>query len=153
MPLDLGKLREELIRDEGLRLKAYRDSLGYWTIGYGHLIQDESLREVSVEHAERILQEDITKILFALDHEIPWWRGLDDVRMRVLANMTYNLGVTGFLKFQHTLDHVRRGNYEEAANHMLKSLWAQQVPNRAKRLAEMMRTGKASSQPASSSGS
>ena len=31
-------LQERIKRHEGLRLKPYKDSLGYWTIGYGHLM-------------------------------------------------------------------------------------------------------------------
>ena len=36
--MDRDKLIEELRADEGEKLVAYRDHLGYWTIGVGHLI-------------------------------------------------------------------------------------------------------------------
>ena len=32
------RLKEEIIADEGVVLKVYRDHLGYFTVGIGHLI-------------------------------------------------------------------------------------------------------------------
>ena len=32
------RLKEEIISDEGCVLKVYRDHLGYFTVGVGHLI-------------------------------------------------------------------------------------------------------------------
>ena len=70
------------------------------------------------------------------------WDKLGDVRREVLVNMSFNLGyprLSGFVKFQQAL---LEGDYETAADEMLDSKWARDdVPNRAKRLARIMRTG------------
>ena len=41
MSFDREKLREELIRDEGVKFEIYNDHLGYPTFGIGHLVTDE----------------------------------------------------------------------------------------------------------------
>jgi len=51
------------------------------------------------------------------------------------------MGVDGLLGFKNTLELIRTGSYEKAAEGMLSSLWAKQTPARAKRLAVQMRTG------------
>jgi lysozyme len=56
--------------------------------------------------------------------------------------MSFQLGIAGLLKFKSTLAFIEAGDYENAATNMLKSLWAKQTPQRAKRLAEQMRSGK-----------
>jgi lysozyme len=72
-----------------------------------------------------------------------WLGGGDkmDARRGVLVNMAYNLGVTGLLSFKKMLSAYKKGAFVEAAQHMLDSKWAKQVGDRAKRLAEQMRSG------------
>jgi lysozyme len=55
--------------------------------------------------------------------------------------MSFQLGVDGLLGFKNTLKLVEQGNYESAAENMLKSLWAKQTPARAKRMSDQMKTG------------
>jgi lysozyme len=56
-------------------------------------------------------------------------------------NMAFQMGITGLMKFKKTLSLVEMGLYDDAADNMLKSLWAKQTPNRAAEMAEQMRTG------------
>ena len=51
-------IEEELIKEEGLRLSCYKDSLGNYTIGVGHLLKSPC-DDVSLEYAGRLLNEDI----------------------------------------------------------------------------------------------
>jgi lysozyme len=55
--------------------------------------------------------------------------------------MAFQLGTDGLLGFKNTLALIRDGKYAEAADAMLLSLWAKKTPERAKRLAEQMRSG------------
>jgi hypothetical protein len=77
----------------------------------------------------------------------PWTNTLDVVRGRVLLNMCFNMGWLskdghhGLGTFTATLALVQGGHYPEAAAHMLASLWARQVGERAVRLASRMATG------------
>src|SRR5699024_12529627 len=71
----------------------------------------------------------------------------DEARQGVLLKMCFQMGIgsaahgTGLLGFKNTLAMIERGDYESAAQGMMNSVWAKQTPNRAKRLAEQMRTG------------
>jgi lysozyme len=136
-------LARELHRDEGEVLHAYQDSRGFWTLGIGRLIDKSMGGGITHDEALFLLENDIAKVEADLDRELPWWRALDEVRQRVLANMAFNLGIRKLLGFKNTLAAVQRGDYEAAAKGMLKSLWAKQVGQRAERLAAMMRTGRA----------
>ena len=145
------QLVEQLKIDEGLRLSAYPDPLSGgdpWTIGYGHT-GPEVKRGLTWtrEKAEAVLIEDILEHNAQLAEALPWVGGLDPVRRRVLQNMAFNLGIgnaatgKGLLGFKNTLEFVRTGQYDKAADGMLASKWARQVGDRAVRLAKQMRTG------------
>jgi lysozyme len=122
---------------EGFRSKAYQDSVGVWTIGYGQNLQ---VLEIDRDTAERWLIREIEKAEnFAAG--LPEWKDLDQVRRDVVVEMVYNLGPRGYSYFVNTRQAIRDGNYEDAARRMLMSKWAVQVGPRAKRLAEQMRTG------------
>lgn len=134
----LTLLRAELKRDEGVRLKPYRDLVGKLTIGTGRNLDDMGITENENNY---LLNNDIFRVQAELTAYLPWWQALDAVRQRVLANMCFNLGINKLLGFQHSLYLVQIGQYDQAAEAMLQSHWAKQVGVRAVRLAEMMRRG------------
>lgn len=65
----------------------------------------------------------------------------NEARTDVLLSMAYQLGVDGVSQFKNMLNAIAEKNFAEAANAMLTSLWARQTPGRARRHAEVMRTG------------
>lgn len=134
-------LKKELVRDEGLRLKAYKDTVGLWTIGVGHLLGKECLQLMITEaNAMKLLDEDIKiaeGVAFKLLPEAKKW---DDVRQRALVNMAFNLG-NRLGQFKNTLKFMREKQWSQASANMLKSKWAEQVGKRANRLAKMIETG------------
>ena len=77
-------LREMLIRDEGLRLKPYRDTVGKLTIGVGRNLEDVG---ISAEEADLLLHNDIQHAAKALDQQLLAWRQLNVARQQVLLNM------------------------------------------------------------------
>jgi lysozyme len=135
-------VRAQLRVDEGFVPHAYQDSLGYWTIGIGRLIDKRKGGGISEDEAEMLLNNDLAKIEGELLGELPWVAGLDSVRKQVLANMAFNLGLPTLLTFRATLAAVKAGDYAKAADQMAASKWHIQVGARAVRLEEMMRTGR-----------
>jgi lysozyme len=135
--MDLSKLREQLILDEGCERKPYLDTVGKRTIGVGRNLDDVGLSD---DEITLMLDNDIKRATYMLDQRIPWWRKLDDVRQNVLANMAFNMGGKLFT-FVNTLAAVKRGDYEGAAKGMKASKWATQTGARAERLANMMKKG------------
>jgi lysozyme len=137
----MSKITEQLKRDEGFKLTAYQDHLGYWTIGVGRLIDIRKGGGITAEEAEYLLANDIQRRTKDLSISLPRFDELDEARKGVLVNMAFQLGTNGLLNFKKTLESVRRGHYVAAANEMLQSKWADQTPMRAERLAKQMMTG------------
>jgi lysozyme len=139
-------MRSELVRqlkgDEGVRESAYKDHLGYLTIGVGRLIDERKGGKLRPDEITYLLNNDIDDRIEALTRALPWFQDLDDARRGVLLNMAFQLGTQGLLRFERTLGLVRDGKYEEAADAMLLSRWAEQTPKRAKRMSEQMRDGR-----------
>ena len=136
----LERIKEQLVRHEGLRLKPYRCKAGKLTIGIGRNLDDCG---ISQTEAYVLLENDIQNCEKQLLDEIPEiYNGLDEVLKSVLLNMCLNLGIGGLLGFNNTLAFIAAGDWERAANGMLASNWAKQVGRRAIELSELMRKGK-----------
>jgi len=136
--VNLDRLKEMLVKHEGLRLTVYRDSIGLPTIGVGRNLQD---RGISEPEAMILLANDITNVLADLDRALPWWRQLSENRQLVLADMCFNLGISRLMGFKNALQAAQEGRWSDAAHEMLDSRWAAQVGSRAVELADMMEVG------------
>lgn len=131
-------LIDQLIRDEALKLFPYKDTVGKITIGVGRNLTDDG---ITAQEAIQLLQNDIRRATANLEKEFPWTQALDDARHGALVNMAFNMGVGGLAKFVQFLAAMQSGNWQEARNQMLNSLWAKQVGARAQRLAIQIETG------------
>lgn len=136
--MDRNALMNQLVVDEGVKLKPYKDTVGKTTIGVGRNLDDVGL---SYQEVMGLLSNDIARVCKELDTRFPWWAQLSDKRQQVLANMAFNLGTDKLAAFRNMMAAVQMGHYDEAAAEMMNSKWASQVGDRAKRLANMMRTG------------
>lgn len=135
--IDRDALRDELIRDEDIRLKPYRDGVGKLTIGVGRNLDDNG---ISRDEAIALLRNDTDRAIREA-HQIAGFAQLNGVRKRALVNMVFNMGLPRVLGFKRMLAAIERGEYGAAAHEMLDSKWAKQVGPRANRLARMMQTG------------
>ena len=151
---DSEALKRELTRDEGRRLMPYRDTLGNWTVGVGHLMHSSEIKglvdlhkghpksAISEEECDDFLQSDIIGAEHNLDHLFPGWQQLDDVRQRAMINLSFNLG--GRLgEFKRFLAAMADRDFDRAANALVASRWYGQVKTRGPRIVRMIRDGKA----------
>ncbi|WP_339799639.1 glycoside hydrolase family protein [uncultured Marinobacter sp.] len=136
--MDRAALRSQLERHEGLRLKPYRCTEGKLTIGYGRNIEDNG---ISREEADFLLDNDIDAIEAELKR-LPAYNTLNQARQTVLANMAFNLGTPSLMRFRKMWAALDMMQWQQAADEMLDSRWAQQVGNRAKELAAVMVAGR-----------
>lgn len=84
----LERIKEQLVRHEGLRLKPYRCTAGKLTIGIGRNLEDCG---ISQAEAYVLLENDIQNCEKQLLDEIPEiYNTLDEVRKSVLLNMCFN---------------------------------------------------------------
>lgn len=140
---------EALIKsDEGLRLKAYKDTRGIWTIGYGYNLEahgytPEQAAKVAwtEEKAEAEFDKCFDLTVRTLHKYFPDVKNLSPARQAVALSAMYQMGAGKVLQFVQTIAHIRDHEYEDAAKHMESSAWGKQTPQRVKRLAQMMRTG------------
>ena len=135
----MDDLREKLKQSEGLRLKPYRDSEGYLSIGYGRCLDAKG---ISRAEAEILLDADIYHAS-AQYLKLPWSKvkSLNENRRRVIVEMIFNLGLGGVLNFKRMWAAIERADFDQAADEMLDSKWHKQVKGRAIRMADEMRNG------------
>jgi lysozyme len=150
-------LKKQLERDEDRRLQAYKDSLGQWTIGVGHLIGEDPGRPGSPR--VWLITNDECDAWYAMDvaeaqadayalfpkpfnTEVFGEEHLSGPRQRALINMAFNLGRDRLAGFKKFITAVNVLDWKTAAAEMMDSKWATQVPARAARLHEMILTGK-----------
>jgi lysozyme len=136
----VANLYDQLIRDEGEILHAYQDSLGYWTIGVGHLIDPRKGGSIPESISRQLLEMDVNKFDQFISTSLPWADMLDNVRRGALVNMAFNLG-ENLLEFRNFLGKLQTGDYAGAARDMLESKWAEQVGARAQRLSIQIESG------------
>ena len=145
-PESLAILDKDLRRDEGVEHNYYYDIKGIKSIAVGHNCEADPLPigwtpPLTDDQINKLLNHDLSVLFAGLDLHIPWWKHLNDPRQRVIANMGFNLGVDGLLKFHNTLKYARLGQYALAASEILDSAAARELPERYGRLSEIMKTG------------
>jgi lysozyme len=134
----MESLRDRIIRHEGIRLKLYKDSLGYLTIGVGRCIE---LRGISEDEAFYMLNNDLLNSKREVNENMPWVLGLDEMRLNVLYEMSFQLGFNRLSLFKKMLSAMREGDFNRAADEMLDSAWHRQTPKRCEELAKIIRNG------------
>ncbi len=82
---------------EGLRLQAYDDGVGVWTIGYGTTRYPNGERvkagdSCTAQQAESYLQNDIAGYAKQLVASVPHWNQMNDNQRSALISFAYNLG-------------------------------------------------------------
>ena len=129
-------LLQKIKHHEGFVEHVYHDSLGIPTIGYGFAIKDLILDE---DIAEEILIRKLEKLQKNANSRFKWLEDMPQEVQEVVINMCYQLGINGVSKFRKAISAMQEGDWEEAADEMLDSLWARQTPNRAKELSDIVR--------------
>lgn len=135
---DRAALAQDTADAEGLRLKAYQDPLGVWSIGYG-----TNLQELTIDRglATRWLASKLAESERECER-FPWYAGLSPKRQRALVELTYNLGMPRLTGFTKMLQAMSERKYDDAARELLNSKWASQVgTRRSTRIAELIRNG------------
>ena len=139
----MADILDDLKREEGFSFPVYQDHLGYWTIGYGFLVDARRGGGVPPPIAEQWLAYLVQIKREMLENRLPWYSVAHPDVQRALLNMAYQLGVEGLLKFHQTLALLEAGDREGAAASAMQSLWARQTPARAKRVTDLIRGSEA----------
>ena len=142
--------REFTEANEGRKYKVYKCTGGANTIGIGHNIDAKGLPEDIEKYLKqngKILDEHIDR-LYIIDegHAVadckklfPDFKNFSHNRKIALTDFLFQLGYDRASKFVRSIHLINTNQWEEAADNMLKSLWAKQTPNRAKRVTDLLR--------------
>jgi len=139
-------IMDKVAGHEGVRYKPYKDSLGLWTVGVGHLIGDgRSLpaqynREFSHDEVKTMFQQDYQKHAQAATG-IPGFNNQNEKSKAALIDMTFNMGPAWYRKWPNFTKALGAGDNQGAANQMQNSKWAKQVGRRAQENIAMIRAG------------
>lgn len=136
---EINQITNDLKRHEGFRPHVYQDHLGYWTIGYGRMVDKSKGGGISKEEAEYLLANDISEVTAALNKTIDGFVMMPRGVRRALINMAFQMGVNGVLKFKKTIFLLEAHQYEQAATEALNSKWARQTPGRAEEVTSWMK--------------
>lgn len=119
----------------------YKDTLGYPTIGYGHLLlKGENFKSgITDEQATKMLTNDIAKsIVEAKKIYAQYKMKIPYMAQIVLAQMVFGIGAGGTRKFKSMLKHLSENKFRLAANDLRNSLMYRQIPNRVELLAKRL---------------
>lgn len=117
------------------KFQLYKDSLGYWTIGYGHLCSNAEVQKykdgISDTQASIVLLQDIMEAEQGARRLFEMNRHSTTIQ-DVLIEMVFQLGerkASQFKQFKAALDAM---DYKTAADELKDSSWYKQTPNRVK---------------------
>ena len=137
----MDQFTQIIIGHEGKEKSAYQDSLGFWTIGIGRLIDARKNAGLSDDEMVYLLNNDLEQCEIELSH-FDFWTPLDRIRQDVIVELCFNIGLHGVLEFKQMIASLQSKDYAAAAMHLLNSTWAKQVKvGRADNMAARLKDG------------
>jgi lysozyme len=134
----IDKTVEDYIKfNEGLRLKPYKCSAGKLTLGYGRNIEDNG---ISLIEAEFLLSSDIRSVTKGIRQLLPDFDSLELPQKTALIDMGFNLGIPRLGKFKKMLMAINVRDFKKAAEEMLDSRYARQLPTRSNKNALLIQS-------------
>lgn len=145
--MNVDQLRKELEIDEGIKHVTYKCSADRLTFGIGHLVlPDEPEYDqpvgtpVSSDRVTECFDRDVGTVIEESKRLYPQFDNLPEEVKLIICNMLFNLGLPTLSKFKDMQAAINDRLWDEAADAMLDSKWARQLPNRSGRLIARMRS-------------
>lgn len=116
--MNISQAGIDAIKDyEGVRLKAYDDGVGVWTIGVGHTLGVKSTDAITMDQVDEFLRADLEDADSAVNKRVvvPLTQGQFDA----LVSFVFNLGSGAFMA-STLLKKLNAGDYDGAADEFLR---------------------------------
>jgi lysozyme len=97
---------------EGLRLTSYQDSVGVWTIGYGHTSGVAAGMTCTQEQADAWLAQDVEGAAYVVNSVVT--APLNQNQFDALVDFVFNLG-SGNFQSSTLLKYLNQGDYQDAS--------------------------------------
>ncbi|WRD52154.1 hypothetical protein E5K41_01615 [Helicobacter pylori] len=104
-----------IVDSEGFSLSIYTDKTGHPTISYGYNLSVYSYESRRITKAYGLLTDILKKNHRAL-LSYEWYKNLDAMRRMVILDLSYNLGLSGLLKFKQFIKGHRGDRRERDLN-------------------------------------
>ena len=135
-------LKLRIKKNEGYSNKPYKDQLGFYTIGYGHLIKPNEKKYFNStfkkEHFENVFEIDFNKSL--IQYKTLFFRKFHKQAEReLIIEMIFQLGPKGVSKFKKMLFYLNNKKKYMTCLEMMDSLWYKQTPERVNDLIKNFR--------------
>jgi lysozyme len=132
----IDKVKDFIIKHEGVSLKPYYCPAGKLTIGVGRNLQDNGINYDEVVY---LLENDIDRCIRELKTIFKDFDELPENIQIALIDMIFNLGKTRFLKFKKMTQAIKDKDFKKASEEAKNSHWCGQVGKRCDDVVEMMR--------------
>ena len=135
--MSYSNLKLRIKKNEGYSNKPYKDQLGFFTIGYGHLIKPDENKYLknsyTKKYFENLFEEDFNKAL--LQYKKSFFKKTHRKKEKeLLIEMLFQLGDKGVSKFHKMLSNIEKRQKFMTCLEMLNSLWYKQTPKRVEDL-------------------
>lgn len=144
--MNIEQLRLELELDEGCKYVTYKCSEDRLTFGIGHLVLPDDPEydqpvgtAVSSDRVTECFDKDVGTVIAESKKLYPQFDSLPEEVKLIICNMLFNLGLPTLSKFKDMKKAIDAEQWSAAADAMLDSKWARQLPNRSGRLITRMR--------------
>jgi len=102
---------------EGLKLDAYQDVAGIWTIGYGHIRGVQPGMHITEAQAEQALRDDLHSAEHVVNDATQGTQ-TNDNQFSATVSLCFNIGPVNFRASTALKEHLK-GNYVKAADAFL----------------------------------
>jgi GH24 family phage-related lysozyme (muramidase) len=157
---------DSVVKHEDVKLEVYPDPIHGWkvpTIGIGFNLArkdaDKKLKalglnpvlirkkksKITKEQAYKLATDDIYNALQGAKRVI---KNFNEHPLQVRSAITeviFNIGVTGFSKFDNFINLIHKKNYKRAAKELMNSSWSRQVGRRAEEISDKIYSAKLTS--------
>lgn len=144
-----------LTKEEGLRLKPYRDSVGLWTVGVGHLLTETELktnvlnypqydldkkpwRELNREDVLNLLRYDVERFEKCVNTNLP--SDLKQHEFDALVSFSFNIGTPAFEK--STMLHMLKDGDKDIKNQFMRWIKPPELKGRRQRESDLFCSAK-----------
>ena len=149
----MDDVKKMIIRHEGWKNKAYKDSLGKWTIGVGHLIGDGSSpgeyegKTLSNNEVYNLFDQDFAKYV-NIAKKTPGYNKANIQGKGAMIDLAYNMG-QWWDKWPNTAKKLIAADFKGAAEDLQNSKWYTQVGQRGAQIVSMIASAGAAVSPIS----
>ena len=130
-------LKLRIKKNEGFLRRSYKDQLGNYTIGYGHLIRKKEIvlfkKKIKVSFFQNLFENDFKTALEDYNKHFRKYSFSQNIK-ELIVEMIFQMGIQNVLSFKKTLRHIRKNNKFLAALEMMDSIWYKQTPLRVENL-------------------